>query len=360
VKINNLEKKAKDALSNCLQEVPFLRLDLDSPSSSQNVVQPDLFANVKTDKCSIDLIVEIKNNGQPRYARQAVNQLLRYLDDLPNAYGVFIAPYISPRAAQICRESNIGYIDLAGNCNLSFLEVYIQKEGIPNPFTEKRYLQSLYAPKAERILRVMLVSGPKEWKVEELAAEANVSLGLVSNVKKRLTDREWVDAQPIGFSLTRPIELLEEWSRNYNYRRNQIAGFYSMLGVSDFEYRLGEVCAKNNIRYGLTGFSGAARMAPMVRYQRVMAYIQDDLERLVQELEIHSVSSGANVMLLTPYDEGIFYGSRGVTDLQIVSPVQAYLDLIGYRGRGEEAAEAVLDQVIRKTWFEKEITQKTP
>jgi hypothetical protein len=200
-------------------------------------------------------------------------------------------------------------------------------------------------------LRVLLASGPKEWKVEELAAEAEVSLGLVSNVKKRLTDREWVDAKSVGFSLVQPIELLEEWSNNYTYRKNQIDEFYTLLSVSDFEYRLEEVCAQENVRYGLTGFSGAARFSPMVRYQRVMAYIQGDLSQLESELEIKPVSSGANFMLLTPYDDGVLYGSMEIADLQIVSPVQIYLDLIGYRGRGVEAAEALLENVLNKIWF---------
>ena len=62
------------------------------------------------------------------------------------------------------------------------------------------------------------------------------------------------------------------------------------------------------------------------------------------------ISTGANILLLTPYDEGIFYGSMDVADLQIVSPVQAYLNLISYRGRGEEAAEALQEIVINKIW----------
>jgi hypothetical protein len=350
VKINHLEQQARDALVNCLREIPFLSLDLDSPPPSQNAFQLDLFARLETESNRLYLIGEIKNNGQPRFARQAVNEILRYLDNFSDAYGVFIAPYISPAAAEICRDANIGYIDFGGNCHLSFLHVYIHKEGFPNPYSGKRYLRSLYSPKSERILRVLLVSGPREWKVEELASTAGVSLGLVSNVKKLLIDREWVDTQTIGFSLVHPFELLEEWSENYDYRRNRISEYYTMLNVVDFEYRFGEVCFQNNIRYGFTGFSGAARLAPMVRYQRVMAYVQDDLVRLKSELEIKPVTSGANVMILAPYDEGVLYASRAVEDLQVVSPVQVYLDLIGYRGRGGEAAEAILDEVIHKSW----------
>jgi hypothetical protein len=81
-----------------------------------------------------------------------------------------------------------------------------------------------------------------------------------------------------------------------------------------------------------------------------MAYVEDEIDELAENLEIKLVDSGANVMLLKPYDEGVFYGVETKDGSVIVSPIQIYLDLCGIRGRGEEAAEALLDRVIRKTW----------
>lgn len=340
----NIEQKARDALSGCLQDIPFLRVESWDGSNA------DLNVAVMVDGVEQMLLVEAKNNGEPRYARQAVNQVLRNLQNSPEAYGVFIAPYISPQAAKICRNANIGYVDFAGNCMLSFGKVYIQKDGKPNPFTQKRILRSLYSPKSERILRVMLTSGPREWKVIDLAKEADVSLGLISNVKKILTDREWVDSQNIGFSLSEPFSLLEEWSQNYSYRQNQVASFYTMLPITEFENRLEEICQPRNIPYGLTGFSGATRYAPMVRYQQAMAYVVGDLQKLVNLLEIKPVSTGANVLLMLPYDEGVLYNSQKVDGVRVASPIQMYLDLLGYRGRGEEAAQALFDEVIQTKW----------
>jgi len=100
----------------------------------------------------------------------------------------------------------------------------------------------------------------------------------------------------------------------------------------------------------LTGFSGAARYAPSVRYQRAMAYVSRDVERITQNLSLKEVTSGANFTLLTPYDEGVLYGTRAVEGICIASPVQVYLDLFGMKGRGEEAAQAMLDEVIRRSW----------
>jgi hypothetical protein len=63
------------------------------------------------------------------------------------------------------------------------------------------------------------------------------------------------------------------------------------------------------------------------------------------------VESGANVMLLGPYDEGIFYGTQMIEDIRIVSPLQIYLDLKGFKGRGEEAADVLLRDVIKPKWL---------
>jgi len=349
VKINNLKEISKEALLEYIRKIPFLEVKEVDLNPTDNDGQPDLVVTLQQEGKVKFVIVEVKNNGEPRYARQAINQLLRYINS-SSEYGVFIAPYISPEAAEICREAGMGYVDLAGNGFISFDKIFIEKQGNPNPYSRKRYLKSLYSPKAERILRVLLSSGKMEWKVEELAEEANVSIGLVSNVKKLLEDREWVDAQTIGFSLIEPFSVLSEWSENYNIKRNRIRDFYSILSISEFEERLGNVCAKRNIPYGMTGFSGAARLAPAVRYQRVMAYVQGNLENLTELLGIKPVTSGANVTLLEPYDEGLFYGSQDRDGIRVLSPIQIYLDLKNFRGRGEEAAEALLDQVIGDLW----------
>jgi hypothetical protein len=65
---------------------------------------------------------------------------------------------------------------------------------------------------------------------------------------------------------------------------------------------------------------------------------------------LKEVESGANLMFLGPYDEGVFYGTQVIDDIRIVSPFQIYLDMKGYRGRGEEAAEVLLRDVIKPKW----------
>jgi hypothetical protein len=345
-----IKQKTWEALVNCTEGVPFLKEPPTPIQLPEGDDTPDLAARITLDEREQRILFECKTIGQPRVARNAVNQIIRYLERYPDYYGVFVAPYISPRSADICSKEGVGYLDFAGNCRLSFGKIYIERKGTENPFAERRDLRSLYSPKASRILRVLLHDQKRVWKVEGLAEEADVSLGLVSKVKALLGDREWSSVQRDGFTLTEPEALLQEWSQNYTFRKNDVRDYYSRKTIPEIESQIAEVLRGKSIKYALTGFSGAARLAPMVRYQRAMVYIDDTQEDVASLLDLKPVTSGANVSLFTPYDHGVFYGTREVDGILIASPVQIYLDLIGYRGRGEEAAKELFEQVIRPTW----------
>lgn len=352
MKPSRIEQDAENALLTCLRDIPFVQVEDVRGEAMQDDRRPDVTVKLRLPDEELLLVVEVKNNGQPRVAKDAVNQLRRWLQETSGSsrpYAVLIAPYISAQTAEICSQEGVGYVDLAGNCRLSFGQVYIQREGRPNPFAEKRDLRSLYSPKAERVLRVLLNSPTRNWKMESLAEEAKVSLGQAANVKKLLNDREWIRGDKVGFRLSEPESLLTEWVENYNFRRNQVNDYYSLKSVGEIESELAEACKLEGINYALSGFSGAARIAPSVRYQRATAYV-DEIERVASLLNLKRVTSGANVTLLEAYDEGVFNGEKEFDGTRVVSPVQLYLDLKGFRGRGEEAAEAVWEEVIRRQW----------
>jgi len=343
--------KAEDAIRTSLEGVPFIKINAVQKDAGLTRLKPDLWIKLAVPYGEQILIAEVKSSGEPRFVREAAAQLLKYRYSAPpGTYGILVAPFISPRAAEICSEEKIGYVDLSGNCRLSFGQIYIERKGEPNLFAKKRDLRSLYSPKAERVLRVLLVNPHGFWKLQKLAEEAEVSIGQVSKVKKILTDQEWIEPEPGRIQLIKPIELLSDWAANYDSKRNVVRDFYTLKKTSEFEADLAEVCGQRGIEYALTGFSAAARLAPAVRYQRAMAYVNLPQEDLASLLGLKEVTSGANVSLLRPYDEGVFYGGRAVDEARIASPVQVYLDLISIKGRGEEAAQVILDEVIRPLW----------
>jgi hypothetical protein len=116
------------------------------------------------------------------------------------------------------------------------------------------------------------------------------------------------------------------------------------------EKRISDYCREHSIRFALTLFSGASRLAPFTRYQQVFAYIDAGVEAIIRDLQLKTVESGPNVVLLRPYDDGVFYGQQEYDSIPVASPIQLYLDLAGHKGRGSEAAEHLLEHIIQPRW----------
>ena len=157
-------------------------------------------------------------------------------------------------------------------------------------------------------------------------------------------------------ALSEPEKLLSDWAGNYNFRKNRVRDFYSLQCIPEIEYNLAQVCQEENLTYALTSFSGAARLTPAVRYQRVWVYLEETEKDIAGKLNLKEVSSGANVSLITPYDARVFYGNQDIAGVRIASPIQIYLDLKTNRGRGKETANMLLEKVISKRWKQELIT----
>jgi len=209
------------AFRGYLEKVPFLKIVSWKNNARLGEFMPAMVIKVSLATTEQLIIADIRSNGQPRIARDVVNQLYRYHDAAPGMYGVFVAPYITSQTAIICEKAGIGYSDLAGNCRLVFGQVYVEMRDWPNPLIVKRELRSLFTPKASRILSVLLANPKRSWKVVDLAKEARVSLGQVSNVKKLLEDREWVEQSAKGVRLSQPDDLRAAWADHDSFSKKR-------------------------------------------------------------------------------------------------------------------------------------------
>jgi hypothetical protein len=97
--------------------------------------------------------------------------------EVDGAYPVAVAQYISPQGAALLKRNGLGYLDLSGNCFLAFGNVLIEKEGKPNLRPSTRPLKALFAPRATRVVRALLVDPGHLWRLDELARASEVSLG---------------------------------------------------------------------------------------------------------------------------------------------------------------------------------------
>jgi hypothetical protein len=85
----------------------------------------DLLIKFKMGERPHTLAIGVTSLGQPRQIREAVTRLSEIRREVPEAYPVAVSPYISPQSAALLKRSGLGYLDLSGNCYLSFENVLI-------------------------------------------------------------------------------------------------------------------------------------------------------------------------------------------------------------------------------------------
>lgn len=111
----------------------------------------------------------------------------------------------------MCEEAQFGHLDLSGNCNIEFGGIWIDRQRIERKYKEEQRQKSIYTPKASRILRVLLQGPLRPHKVEDLANAAEVSLGLVSKIRKVLLNEEVAIDTKDGLQIKHPQAILRDW-----------------------------------------------------------------------------------------------------------------------------------------------------
>jgi hypothetical protein len=318
----------------------------------------DVDCTVQTPSGQSEILIEVMSDGLPGTIRRVAPRLRSYreafsgTDSLP----VFAAPFVSDDGMDICKEEDIGCIDSAGNCLLPLPGAYVEIRGRKNPHPVRRSIRSIFSPKSSRIARVLLSDVARWWQVQEIAEAAGVSNGLVSRLKKRLFEEDLVVEQERRLRVRSPRRMLDAWTEHYSYRKNTVGEFYSLDGQAAAEVNIVSWCREHNVVCALGLFSAAERIAPHVRMNRSFIFVDTDLGDVALSCGLKPVVSGANIVLLRPYDDGVFFSSTEVNGLPVTSPLQTWLDLISYKGRCEEAADFLFQHALEEAWEQQRTT----
>ena len=352
--VKELEVAAANAVRDLIDYVPNLEIGSVDYEEHIGRDQIDLWIALSCGSVNYALIIEVKANGAPRFVRSAIYQLRDYVahvdpsnqaDANQRLIPMLVSPYLSPESRAICTDHNVAYLDLFGNAHLAFDSVYIDRAVADKPKSESRALRSIFNPKAAAILRVMLREPDRAWRVTDLAEKANASLGHVSNVRKALLEREWIEKQADGVVLVQPDAPLKAWRENY--RRpvgHRIAG-YTHLHGKQFDEQLSRVLNPYPQRpraiYSL--HSAAQWFAPFGRDGTHTFYADESGAQFLQEtLRLTPATKGANVVLHILNDESLFDDAiEPAPGIFCTSPIITYLDLWNGNDRDREAAEYI-------------------
>src|SRR5215475_4883873 len=279
------------------------------------------------------LIAEVCSLGQPRQIRAAVTRLSEIRREVPAAYPLAAAVYIAPQSARILKSNNFGYVDLSGNCYVALENVLIEKEGKRNVRPSTRPLRSLFAPRATRVVRVLLIEPARTWRLEELGKASGVSLGHSYNVVKRLEELAWAERDADQrIHLSKPADLLEAWCESYTYRANGITSYLAPERVTrKFMGEIARAAVAARRPYAFTLNAGAALLVPSLRLPAVHCYLEGEPAPFAQGLGLRPATEADGALhFLAPYDLGVFYGAFEKGGLKVVCLPQLYADLVTY------------------------------
>ena len=85
------------ALQACFGNIAFIKIVEILPEPALGDQRPDMLIKLRLREIDLALVAEIRNNGQPRIAREAINQLIRFRQVLPDLYGCLLYTSPSPR-----------------------------------------------------------------------------------------------------------------------------------------------------------------------------------------------------------------------------------------------------------------------
>jgi hypothetical protein len=352
------QKIIKELKKSLKQLLPLkdLKFDMDVELVSSMLETPDLVVRLEYEDLHFRLIIEAVAQNSLSVFKNKIAKLKAAADKQNDTVPVLAARYLSPQRQILCHDEGVCFIDLSGNVHIKCKSFHVERIGFPNKFPEKRMGRSPFSDKASLTLRAILKSGRHLWGVRELAQTITLNPGYVSRMAKELADRKYITRVNSKLKLRDPEGMLDDWVRSYSLKKNRTFGYFFMAASSaDVLERLRGLEIPDNIVYALSVQAGANLVAPYAIFKEVHIYVENKkaLAYFEEKLNLSEADQGANLVLMLPhYKHSVFYDSRIVNKLRVVSDLQLYLDLHGYPVRGLEQAEHLYDKKL-KSIFER-------
>jgi len=326
-------------------------------------IKLNLLAKIKIGNATKTLLCQVQSKGEPKYLLNAIGRFHLAAKRFPNAYPVVVTTTLSREGREVLRDAGVGWLTLDGEASLQFDAVFIQRESRASmataqdilkyarvPQQRQRRLPLPFSSRSSRIVRALLERPDQLYVLRDLAQEAGVTLRSADLAIARLIEKGYVIRENGPLRLIKPKELLDAWAAVYKFQEvNQLSYYYSL--ARDFEEFAAKLRAlPDNLRdnYRLTLYAGASLISPQMRFNEVHLYVRGDLADWAKRLDLSPVESGANTILVTPYDAGVFDFSQEKKGLMVASNTQLYLDLVNLNDRARDQAEALFKESMSR------------
>ena len=254
---------------------------------------------------------------------------------------LLIVPFMGQVGRRICDAEGISWLDLSGNASIKAPRLRVLISGQKNKFVRRGRKATPFAPKASRVTRQFLFEPQRTYTQSELVKLTELSQGLVSTTLRTLEEQNFVKRKGRLFEATNTSLLLDSWHEAYDFTKHRILkGHIATRSSEDLTFSLSHSIQRKGMCYAATGLAGAWLLTRFASFRLVTLYLKDEpSSETLAELGFREQEKGANVWLVVPNDEGIFFGGQTRDEVSCVHPVQIYLDLKFQPERSAEAAD---------------------
>lgn len=290
----------------------------------------------------ISYIVEAKRLSSARSILDSVARVNGYLEnDNRSERALVVSDFLSSRSREVLEDSNISFIDATGNIRLinDTPGLFIEASGAQkNPWAENTPLRSLKGRGAGRAIRALVDTRPP-FGVRELGLKTNVPIATLSRVIDLLERDALLDRDEDGGVLAVDwVNTIRRWSNDYELRKsNTLDSYLEPRGLPSLLNKLGPVQSP----YAVTSSLAADWFSPIAPTQVAAIYVENSGE-FAKEIGLRPVDSGANVLLIEPFDKVVFERTMQFGGLRVASPSQVAVDLLTGPGREPSEGEELL------------------
>ena len=289
------------------------------------------------------IIVETKSTFSPRSVDRLLGGLTNVLRQVNNNVPILlVAPWLSRATQGRLREGGINYLDLTGNALISldnptfFISTQgAQRDPAPPPATKL----TVRGPRAGRLIRWLIDVRPP-YGVRDLATATKLSPSYVSRLLDTLDEEALIERTKRGTVESLDVtRLVRRWTETYGVlRANETSTYIAPLGAADALDRMREIPDQKAV----TGSFAAVRRAPVAAPALLAVYTHEPAV-LGAALGLLPADSGANVLLLKPYDPVVWQRVSVADAVPYVADSQAAVDCLTGNGRMPSEGAALLE-----------------
>lgn len=314
-------------------------------------VPRDRGADIVVDLDHTKLVVECKMASDSTAVAGAISRVKAAAPKIHRkAVPIVAVPFMGDVGKRLCSEADVSWFDLSGNAHIVAPRLRILIEGKPNKFVRRGRPSTAFAPKSARIARRLLIEPGRAFRQQELARLTGLDDGFTSRIVRRLEEDRLVTRAADGaVAANNPDLLLDAWAEAYKFDKHTILrGHVSARSSDNLLESISTVLAEQKVQHAITGLAAAWLWTEFSAFRLVTCFVADPpSDILLKAIGFREEPKGANVWIVVPDDRGVFDGASAVHGVQVVHPVQAYLDLMAHPERAKEAATELRSRRLR-------------